>query len=329
MSRSWTRKPHFCGERAFFKRFLQSSTGLLCVLLLSACGESTPRGYSGGAVSSPSDTLKPIAAPPGAGESPPLPGTTGIPKTPDGLPTLQALGNNTQLFSQKLSNENARLDRLENAVQEIRNDFDAMAPAITRLVAIEKDIQNLLVQLEVLTGKDPQPVEPIDSAMLDSDLPMTEPTGDIIPPVSPALDQPMLPSHSAPEIIAAPPETPPAPQPSPAVPDVHSATVKDIRIGEHPDKIRIVLDLDGKPSFTADLDNNEKILIVELPKTGWNTQVQKNISGNPLLSSYDIEPMDDGGTMLVLQLKKASSISYKTAIGNPDGSSRIVIDLLL
>jgi hypothetical protein len=47
-----------------------------------------------------------------------------------------------------MSDEADRLDRLENAVQELRNDFDTITPAITRLVAIEGDIQKLITQLD-------------------------------------------------------------------------------------------------------------------------------------------------------------------------------------
>jgi hypothetical protein len=102
-----------------------------------------------------------------------------------------------------------------------------------------------------------------------------------------------------------------------------------MRVGEHPGKLRIVLDIRGRTPYTADLDNNEKILVVELPKAAWTAERQKNFTDNPLISSYRTEAMEDGGTMLILQLKSASSIGYKAAIDNPDGGSRIVIDLKL
>lgn len=343
--------PYFCGGRAFFRRFMLGSIGLLCVLLLPACGESAPRGYGGGPSSSASDTLQPITAPPRADESPPLPGTTGTPKTADGLPVLQAKGNNTQLFSQKLSSEVSRLDRLENAVQELRNDFDAMSPAIVRLVAIEKDIQNLISQLEVLTGDAPSaPVDPIDSAMLDDErsiapleapIPLPPDPKDVVvepfpvpahPQQTPSAQEPAAaPAVSAPPVMetASAPPPPAAKEPAAAPPVLagDGPAVTAMRVGEHPGKIRIVLDMRGKTAFTADLDNAEKILVVELPKAAWSAESQKSFPGNPLLSSYRTEATADGGTMLILQLKSASSIGYKASIDNPGGGSRIVIDL--
>ena len=353
MSSLWTSKPHLRGENALYRYFKQGTCGLLCALLLSSCGQSAPSGYGGSPESTlQSNTLEPLAVPPGAKDSPPLPGTTGAPKTPDGLPALQAKGNNTKLFSQKLSSEVDRLDRLENAVQELRNDFDAMAPAIVRLVAIEKDIQNLIAQLDVLTGNAPAaPVDPIDSAMLDDERSVTPLEAPIPPPPDPkdvVIEPFPVPAHpqqtpsaqeptavpSSPAVPAAvegaapPPaaaKEPVAPQPAAAGGDGPAVTA--MRVGEHPGKIRIVLDMRGKTAFTADLDNKEKILVVELPKAAWNAESQKSFSGNPLLSSYRTEATADGGTMLILQLKSASSIGYKASIDSPDGGSRIVIDL--
>ncbi|HEU4838104.1 MAG TPA: hypothetical protein VFS88_01680 [Micavibrio sp.] len=296
--------------------------------------------------------MKPISAPPRADDAPPLPGTTGAPKSADGLPILQAKGNNTQLFSQKLSSEVSRLDRLENAVQELRNDFDAMAPAIVRLVSIEKDIQNLISQLEVLTGDSPAaPVDPIDSAMLDDERSITpleapvplppDPKDVVVEPFPVPAHPQQAPSAQEPAAASSPPAVPaaeestappPAAAKEPVAPQPVAAggdgpAVTAMRIGEHPGKIRIVLDMRGKTAFTADLDNKEKILVVELPKAAWNAESQKSFSENPLLSSYRTEAAPDGGTMLILQLKSASSIGYKASIDNPGGGSRIVIDL--
>ena len=351
MSRDWTKMPYFCGKRAFFNTMMRGILVILCPVMLSACGESTPRGYSG---SPGSDTLKPVAAPPGADEQPTLAGMTGTPKTPDGLPALTAKGTNTALFSAKLSDEADRLDRLENAVQELRNDFDAMAPAIVRLVSIEKDLQNLISQLDMLTnGAAASSIPPIEESALaaaepiqPADVPLPPAPVDITPtdePVPPTADpvtpppaqQPATPPAPAAEIpqAAAPAASPApvvAPVAAPAVPPAtHGITVTAIRIGEHPDKVRIVLDIKGKTNYKADLDNEENILVIELDNAGWTAQAQQSFpASHPLFSSYRTEKMGDNGTMMVLQLKKSSSILYKAAMDDAGaGTSKIVIDL--
>lgn len=339
--------PYFCGKRAFFNMVKTGILAILCPVILSACGESTPSGYAG---SPTSDTLKPIAAPPGADEQPPLPGVTGTPKTPDGLPSLTAKGTNTALLSAKMSSEVDRLDRLENAVQELRNDFDAMAPAIVRLVSIEKDLQNLIGQLDMLTsGEAAATVPPIEeTALLEAEatqpasVPLPPIPADALPPAETApveqqatdMPAPLTPPIPQPAPQAAtPPVTPaptaaPAPAPTPPVAQTAAATVTAIRIGQHPGKVRIVLDLKGKSSYTADLDNAEKILVVELPEAAWTAAAQQNISGNPVIASYSTEPMSGSGTRLIIQVKSSTSIVYQGVMGAEGGAdNRVIIDL--
>lgn len=334
--------PYFCGKRAFFTMVKTGILAILCPVILSACGESTPSGYAG---SPTSDTLKPIAAPPGADEQPPLPGVTGTPKTPDGLPALTAKGTNTALFSAQMSNEVDRLERLENAVQELRNDFDAMAPAIVRLVSIEKDLQNLIGQLDMLTsGEAAAAVPPIEeTALLEAEA--VQPTSVPLPPIpadaAPAqatdMPAPLTPPvpQAAPQ-ASAPPVAPvpvpaPAPAPTPAASPAAktaAAAVTAIRIGQHPGKVRIVLDLKGKSSYTADLDNAEKILVVELPEASWSAAAQQNFGGNPVIASYTTEAMSDGGTRLIIQVKSSTSIVYQGVMGAEGGAdNRVIIDL--
>jgi hypothetical protein len=63
----------------------------------------------------------------------------------------------TPLFAQPMDGE-ARAARIEREVQTIRNDIDTLVPSMVRLVAIEKDMKELVAQLKTLTGDAP-PVE--------------------------------------------------------------------------------------------------------------------------------------------------------------------------
>ncbi len=353
MSSPWTLLPHFCGGRAFNHRLTLSICWVLCVLVLPACGESAPRGYAGSPSSDTSDTLQPIVAPPRMDESPPLPGTTGAAKTPDGLPALTAKGINTRLFDAPVDNEIRRMERLENAVQELRNDFDTMAPSIVRLVAIEKDIQNLIAQLEVLTGGGAAPVTPIEEALLDE--PMPDQPASVPAPPSPSqlseevatientgIPPPPAPAQEHGGVIASGPPTPATPAPDPKAtppPTIASAqaapaplpsgpSVTAVRVGAHPGKMRIVLDVSDKTAFTADLDSEEKILLVELPNAHWRAVPENTFGANPILTSYRTEAMSNGGTRLIFSLKAASALLYSGAMGGEAGNgNRIVIDI--
>lgn len=105
-------------------------------------------------------------------------------------------------------------------------------------------------------------------------------------------------------------------------------SIVSIRVGEHPDKTRIVLDASGNPNYSYDLDNSEKIFIVELPGTGWSASAQSTFSSSPVLASYRTDSLNDNGTRLIMQLKKAASVVYSSKIGGKQpGQERIVIDL--
>lgn len=107
-----------------------------------------------------------------------------------------------------------------------------------------------------------------------------------------------------------------------------SAAVKNVRVGSHPGKARLVLDLSAPGQYRANIDNNENLLLVDLPNLAWTAEMQKQFGRNPLVRSYTAQP-SNGGTLLAVELKKPSRILKSTALGpNPTyGHHRIVLDL--
>lgn len=348
MSSSWTPHPLFRGVVSHCRQSMQSAAFALCVLLLAACGQSS------GSSSSSSETSV-AAAPPGATNRPAPLGTTGAAKDANGLPVLAPRGVNAgQLFAEKLSNTDDRMVRLENAVQEMRNDFDAMAPAIVRLVAVEKDIQELVTQLEGIVGSGSQPAPAVESQPLathDPSFPVPPPAGDngadgaplplsnelpvmaeeMAQAESPAqpVSSPPAPAATSPPATPAPaPAAAPAPAPAPTKAAAGSS-VTAIRFGEHPGKTRIVLDLSAATTYNADLDNGEKILVIDLPGASWGTAMEKTLSGSPFIASYKVNPGANGtGSLLVIKLKADAALLYKGVMKADSGTgSKIVIDI--
>lgn len=341
MSSSWTPDPLFCGKGRLFKGLRQSAIVALCVLLCAGCGRiGSPR--HGDSPQNPEqipaessktgESISPLIAPPGSGNRPPAPGTTGLQKNADGLPILQPpRGVNTKaLFAEEIRDTDHRMTRLENAVQEIRNDFDAISPSIIRLVAIEQDIQDLVGQLEILLKEEPVPEAnsaPIPAVANAEPLPLGQP----------AKTEPAIPAAvpPAPTAVPAPSATPPVPagQAAPHTPlpqaGVGSSQVLDLRIGEHAEKTRIVLDTSTAVAYSTDLDNDEKLLLVELPEAKWNAPSTKSFGNSPMLESYRTEPLNDGqGTLLVLQLRHPARILFKGSMAATSGNGkRIVIDV--
>ena len=252
----------------------------------------------------------PVALPPSFGDRPAQPGQMKTQTMPNGLPALQPKGVNVgNLFADNISDTDARFNRLENAVQDLRREFESFKPAIVRLVAVESDIQDLIKQLDMLLQSEP-----------------------VAPPQSLTPARPLSPADQAP---------PPSPMvnakpPEPAMPKAMSSyggapTVKAMRVGQHSDKVRIVVDVSSKANYTLDLDNQENLLIFELPTAQWSAARSQRFSRSPLIQSYSVEPINNGqGSRVVMTLKKATQIVKQQAL--PPGTNpnyRIYFDLKL
>ena len=155
MSSSWTSLPGLTGAHTDRRQRLWNLLVLHILAFsffsLAACGDMP------GTKSSPTTATPP----PGSSEKPPAPGSLGRGMASDGLPSMQpAKGTNVSidnLFAEDIRDPLERTRRVETAVIELRRDLDATLPAIKRLVAVEKDIQTLVSQLETLLGEEPQP----------------------------------------------------------------------------------------------------------------------------------------------------------------------------
>lgn len=272
--------------------------------------------------------LVPPDAPPGANQRPLQPGQSGTQYLPNGLPALQPMGVNVdQLFAQDIRDPIQRIKRVENAVVDLRRELNAFMPAIVRLVAVEDDIQNLIVQLESLLGTGGTDMPAAQMAPVSDAPPLA------LAPQSQPANKPVQDDDIAREAGVPVTAPTPAPVPSPKAESkpapVTGEGVLDVRLGAHSGKTRLVLDIAGKTAHRADLDNDEKLLVIELPDAKWSAATTRNFS-DKIIAGYNAQPMNDGkGTRLVVQLKGASAVLYNQMLA-PEGGARnhrLVIDL--
>lgn len=252
--------------------------------------------------------------------------------------------NTKPLFSERISDDDERFERLEKAVQDIRNDFDKIAPSVNRLVAVEKDMQELTVQLSSLLQSEgvAVPVTDIRPEQLNNDPAAIAAAMGTTPPASNApmdltaglqKDTPALaPSTPAPSPVPAPPPAPPLPAAAMAKPaPVNSSpsSVTNIRIADVAGKTRIVIESNTKLSYSEDLDNGEKILTLTFTNGNPGSFMDSRPAGSRLVQSYSATPQGDNGFILAFVLNKSSSIIGKGAIApNADNPNhRIFIDL--
>ena len=247
--------------------------------------------------------------------NPPL--TTGnsvVTPQSEAIETLQVLSapkglNTKRLFAEPISNPDARFNRLEREVQDLRDDFDLVSPAITRLVAVEQDMRDLMGQLETLVASESQPGEIV---VQNVDAPVA------------------VPPNTTPILSTAPtPVTQPIPAvtvPTSAIP-AGTIAVKNLRIGEHTDKTRMVLDMTDEAPFTATLNADGMGMVIAFPKAAWQADASWSSNVAPLIRSYTASPMADGGTRLDVTFVEKASLKYKGYIEPRNGLSRLVIDL--
>lgn len=360
-----TSMPGFSGKDRFVSLVRQGTVLVLCAFLLSSCSpvksflsstvgnsESSPASVAAQGAAPPQSPdqqaedgktaapgLAPLTSatgPPGADDRPPQPGESGREHTADGLPALKPRGVNlASLFAEKTKNDDERFKRLENAVVEMRSDFEAVLPSIVRLVAVEKDMQALMEQLDSLLQNEPPSSPPTaPAAMMEAPprvLPITAPPPQPAP--APAANAGAVPLQKA----QPPPQPPPVAAEKPAekkaAPSPVAITgptqVTGVRIGEHADKTRMVLDLSGPAKYSYDLDNVEKLLVLEIPDAGWKGPTQWKAGKSPVLDSWNATPLDGGkGSRMIIQLKDAASVIYETTLAaSGQESFRIVIDL--
>lgn len=136
------------------------------------------------------------------------------------------------------------------------------------------------------------------------------------------------PAPVAPVAAAKGEETKPAPVVAAPTADVSVPTLQHIRVGDDAGKTRLVLDMNKKVPYTYDLDNTEKILIIDVDAHAVSAVKSATFDKSPLISSYAAEVGSDGKARVVLQLRRAVKVmATSTLPPNGDKGDRVVIDL--
>ena len=117
------------------------------------------------------------------------------------------------------------------------------------------------------------------------------------------------------------------PQTSPPSVQAGSSQLVNIRTGEHPGKTRLVMDTTAPAQFRTALDNNERILVIELPNTTFTKPLSGQLSKSPYVARYVAEAMGNGSRVIV-ELKQPARI-VKQMVLTPTGPNghRVMVDL--
>ncbi len=72
------------------------------------------------------------------------------------------------------------------------------------------------------------------------------------------------------------------------------AAVQAVRIGEHPDKIRVVLDLSGPTKYSLNYDPKSNSVFVEMPFATWAAKTNWQSASGKIINNYTVESVGSG-----------------------------------
>jgi hypothetical protein len=106
-------------------------------------------------------------------------------------------------------------------------------------------------------------------------------------------------------------------------------SIRAVRVGEHPDKVRLVLDLSGPADYRITKGDNDSVITLELPDAKPGTESVCETGKNSLLQRCEIEQSADGGTQIKLTGKDRIDVFYNTILPAEAGKNdRIYVDII-
>lgn len=119
------------------------------------------------------------------------------------------------------------------------------------------------------------------------------------------------------------------PAPKPTEGD-YRAFVKRVRIGEHSDKVRFVLDLSGPLDYTLSCKENCSEVSLDLPNVAWNAIARWHANKTPIVSSFRTEALAGGGTRITIKARGSMAVGLNGVLGphvNAGKGYRLYLDL--
>lgn len=209
-----------------------------------------------------------------------------------------------------------RFSIMEQQISVMRQDMERVAPLLQRLSMMEQSMRELSVALNnAHSANGGNAAQPHTQTMQQNPMPMNT--------------LPAAAAMAAGTAAPMPTYTPPASTYTPPPKQAPSArSVNAIRFGKYKGRDRVVLDLSQAAQFRYDLDNNENLLIVDLPDASWGTQMAKKITSSGAVAAYSAQPGPNGGTQLIFSLKKDARVTQARALPpNQQYGHRIFMDI--
>jgi hypothetical protein len=205
----------------------------------------------------------------------------------------------------------SKLQLLENRVAMLETEMNAAKPTLAKVDIIERQFRSLSLELDRIDGVTSTPL---------AEIPMGEATKTELSKI----ESLKLDSKKTTEK----PKTKPVIESKKTNTPVSGSAITNVRFGSTAkDKTRIVLDATKAVSVSTDLDNQEKILVMEIDGLDWKAAMNKTVTSSPLVSSYSAQKTATG-SRLIIQLKQSVKLGKVQSL-KPEGvhSHRSFVDL--
>lgn len=202
---------------------------------------------------------------------------------------------------------------IETDVANLQAEVTEARPRLAKVETMERHFRQLSLELDRINRTYDVGAEPVAA---------------VVPQVKP---EPVAKPLPKPEPAKVAPKPVNKPQPA-AVPKAATTSgplkVNQVRIGEQPGgKTRIVLDSTQPAKINYDIDNGEKILVIEVPGAAWGASQSATLKSSPLVSSYKAES-DAGGSRIIVQLKAEAQVTGTSRLTPAGGAGhRVFLDL--
>ena len=205
-----------------------------------------------------------------------------------------------------------KLGALEQRVGSLEQDMSKAKPTLAKVEVIERQFRSLSLELDRI-DQDAQTLAPAKTITVKSEA---------TKPVAPSIKTETVKSEPA-------PKKEPKKDMGRETKSSSAPAVTGVRFGaKNNNTTRLVVDANRPVRMTTDLDNQEKILVLEIKGLDWKTAMAKSGINSPLIASYTAQNTGDGAR-LILQLKRGVKLG-KVQTLNPDGSNghRAFVDLI-
>jgi N-acetylmuramoyl-L-alanine amidase len=107
-----------------------------------------------------------------------------------------------------------------------------------------------------------------------------------------------------------------------------TAIVTDVRVGEHAQSTRFVLELDRQVKFSVFMLANPYRVVIDLPEVGWRLPPRPLPSNTGLLNQFRYGLFKAGTSRIVLDVKGTAAVKQTFFLGPKGGAGyRLVVDL--